>query len=98
MITREDAQRLVEAQLVLLAEDAGDCVVLERLTIERPFGWVFFYNAREYLEAGNELAALAGNAPYIVNRFTGAVVVTGTGHPIEYYLSAYETTLAESGP
>ena len=97
MITYEDARRLVEAQLARLAEDAGDCVVLEHSTIERPFGWVFFYNSREYVETGNELAALAGNAPYIVNRFTGAVVATGTGRPIEHYVSAYEANLAASG-
>jgi hypothetical protein len=97
VLTRENAQRLVEAQLASFAEDAGDCVVVEHSTIERSFGWVFFYNSREFVETGNTFAALAGNAPFIVNRFTGAVVTTGTAQAIEYYLSAYEASLAESG-
>ena len=93
MLTRDDAKRLVEARL---ASDAGseDFVVVESSIIERPFGWIFFYNTREFLETDNFSSALAGNAPYIVNRFTGALVATGTAHPIEHYLSAYEASLA----
>ncbi len=37
---------------------------------------------------------LAGNAPLIVNRFTGEVVTTGTAHPTEYYLAQYEASLS----
>ena len=97
MLTREDAQRLVQAELARFAEDAGDCVVLEHWTIERPFGWVFFYNSREFVETGNISSALAGNAPFIVNRFTGAIFPTGTARAIEDYLSAYEASLDQSG-
>ena len=96
MLAREEAQRLVEARL---ASDAHgeDLAVIESSTIEQPFGWVLFYNTREYLQSGNASAALAGNSPYIVNRLTGALVATGTAHSLAYYLAAYEASLAASG-
>ena len=52
-------------------------------TIERDWGWVFYYNSALFLESGNISDALAGNSPYIVNRSTGEIQVTGTAHPIE---------------
>jgi hypothetical protein len=96
VLAREEAQRLVEARI---ASDAPgeDLAIIESSTIERPFGWVFFYNTREYLQTGGVSAALAGNSPYIVNRFTGALVATGTAHPAAHYLAAYEAFLAASG-
>lgn len=96
MLVREEAQRLVEALLISGAQ-GEDVAIIESSTIERPFGWVFFYNTREYLQTGRVSAALAGNAPYIVNRFTGALVATGTAHPVAHYLAAYEASLIASG-
>ena len=40
------------------------------------------------------LKALAGNAPYIVNRHTGEIRTTGTAQPIEQYIEEYERELA----
>jgi len=91
MIDQNEARRLVEERLRIDAED--DVAVIEALTLERPFGWVFFYNTRECLESGSASSALAGNAPYIVNRFSGAVIATGTAYTIEHYVSAYEAEL-----
>ncbi len=67
-----------------------ECVLLDEETIEKDWGWVFFYQSREYLEGGDELSALAGNAPYIVNRHDGSLHETGTAQPVEYYIEAYE--------
>ena len=53
------------------------------------FGWVFFYQSKAYL-AGDDSAALAGNAPIIVARDNGQVSLTGTALPIEAYLAAYQ--------
>jgi hypothetical protein len=89
MLTLQDAQRLVEADL-RANDDFDDWIVAKSFTIERPFGWVFFYNSRAYLEGGELSSALAGNAPYIVNRHTGEVTTTGTAFPVEHYVDEYE--------
>jgi hypothetical protein len=84
-LTLEQAKALVQAEL-----GTSELVILDEATIERDFGWVFFYQNRSYLETRNILKILAGNAPYIVNRHTRELQVTGTGRPIEEYIARYE--------
>ena len=67
---------------------------IDECMIERDWGWVFFYTSDRYLKTRDIRYALAGNAPYIVNRHTGEVRVTGTAQPIEYYIAEYERRLA----
>jgi hypothetical protein len=69
-------------------------VVIDESTLERDWGWVFFYTSERYLKTGDISDAVAGNAPYIVNRHTGEVRVTGTAQPIEHYIDEYERELA----
>jgi hypothetical protein len=54
-----------------------------RETIERDFGWVFFYGPADWS------IIVAGNAPLIVDRREGTIHVTGTAFPIEQYLESY---------
>jgi hypothetical protein len=92
-MTRDQAKALVlnEINRPDPARPEGlDLVVIDDETIERDFGWVFFYESRRFLEAGRLEDKLAGNAPYIVDRRSGVLHITGTAHPIEYYISHYE--------
>ena len=95
MILREQARALVEAEIHRPDPYGarGSVEIVEDSTIERAWGCVFFYQASEYLRTGNVSAALAGNAPYIVNRHTGEVIVTGTAWPTQKYIDDYESRL-----
>jgi hypothetical protein len=91
--TREEARVLVERYLERHDSSSDhETVILDRATIERSWGWVFFYQSRAYVESGDVSHALAGNAPLIVERDSGRVLVTGTGEPIESYLHKFEVT------
>lgn len=92
MLNFEDAIAAVEKQLAKIDDlPEGDSLVLvPEHTIERPFGWVFFYTSRLYRDTGDIKYALAGNAPLIVNRSSGEVVATGTSRPVEHYIAEYE--------
>ena len=68
-----------------------ELVVLDEKTIEKEWGWIYFYQNKKYLETGDFRHMLGGNAPYIVNKSTGKFVVTGTAFDIEYYIKEYET-------
>jgi hypothetical protein len=70
-----------------------DPVIVDEDTIEKDWGWIICYQNKQYLETGNISFALAGNAPYVVNRFSGEVVVTGTAKPLEDYIREYEENL-----
>ena len=97
MLTATEAKDIAEAYLAPSAEFPLEVAILDAETIERAFGWVFFYESRRHLLTGQFEDRLVGNAPLIVNRFTGKVVPTGTAFPIEYYLSEYEASLSRSG-
>jgi hypothetical protein len=98
MLTAAQAKDRASVHLAAFAEEAEcEVVIVDSATIERAFGWVFFYQSREYVETGDFAHRLVGNAPLIVNRLTGEVRSTGTAHPTEYYLTEYEASLSSGG-
>ena len=90
-----EALNLVEEYLLknwVLEEDSA--VILEDKTIEQDFGWVFFYESKNYIETGDYADMLMGNAPIIVNKSSGDIHITGTAEPIEVYIDRYKESLA----
>jgi len=103
-INRERAQEIVN-QYLKRAEDEMNSfgsalpghddqpkyqlIILDDQTQEHDFGWIFFYNTREYIEKGELQAALAGNAPLIVDKSGGRIFETGTAYPIDHYIDEY---------
>jgi hypothetical protein len=87
MVNHDDARRIA-LDFIKGIEGETECelALVDRDTIERDLGWVFFYESREHLETGNEKAALLGNAPIVVTRIDGRVHETGTRYPLEHYL------------
>ena len=97
VLTLEEAKQLVYTRINVQdphTEQAVELAIIDDETIEKEYGWVFFYQAREYLKTGDILDALVGNAPYIVNKYTGELIETGTANPVDDYIAEYE---AESG-
>lgn len=94
-MNREAAKNLVESEIARTQDrfDSIEYVVLEDETIEKDWGWVFFYQSKNYLESGDFRDMVVGNAPYIVNRQTGVITETGTAHGIEHYMGEYEANL-----
>lgn len=69
--------------------DAPEMVVLGAATLEREFGWVFFYQSKRYVETGHISYMLAGNVPLVVTKSDGRLHQTGTAYPIEHYLQRF---------
>jgi hypothetical protein len=67
-----------------------ELVLLDSKTLERQFGWVFFYDSRRHAETGDFRHALAGNAPIVVTRRDGKIHETGTALPLEEYLGQFD--------
>ena len=67
-----------------------DLIVLDETTIEKAWGWVFFYTSKLWHETGEIEHAVAGNAPLIVERESGRILTTGTAHPVKHYIENYE--------
>jgi hypothetical protein len=81
------AAALATAWVDIVSE--GKARIIREATIAKPYGWVFFYQSKDFLDNGIEAAMLVGNAPIIVNRYTSELRVTG----IALGLDEYEKTL-----
>ena len=77
-----------------MSTSADPFVVVEKNTVEKPFGWVFFYNSKRYVETGEFRYRLAGNGPVIVNKHNGSVEFFGTNKPPQEIVEEYEKKLA----
>ena len=76
--TLDDAKRMVLEYLKRKEPGAGcELVLLESMTTERDFGWVFFYDTKRHTETGDFRDSLAGNAPIVVTRVDGEIHLTG---------------------
>ncbi len=66
-----------------------ECVIEDQYTREEDFGWVFFYQSREYVETQVFSARLAGNGPIIITREDGSIHRFGSAHRPEQYISEF---------
>lgn len=89
MTDQSGARRIAQEWLRRQFHAEEEVVLDEEQTLEEPFGWEFFYNAREFLETGDFRSQLLGNAPIVVERSTSEVYETGTAKPLEEYLRPY---------
>ena len=83
-------QALAIAQKVLAEDKIHDLVILKDKTVERPFGWVFFYVTRRYAETGDKQYLLPGTAPLVVLRADGATEYLPTSIPPDRAIEIYE--------
>jgi hypothetical protein len=91
-MVREEAKQIALKYLEARAREGGlELALLDEHTIERNFGWVFFYQSKRYMESGEIREALAGNAPIVVTKADGRVHLTGTTAPLEQFLKRFET-------
>ncbi|SEI09118.1 Immunity protein 35 [Rheinheimera pacifica] len=95
MVTKEVAHKLVAeavgGEFDWLPE-GDEIIIIERNTIEKPWGWVIFHTSKLWLETNDIKYAIAGNAPTIVERETGKLITTGTAMSIDKYIENYERT------
>jgi hypothetical protein len=73
-----------------------ELVILDENTIEKEYGWIFFYTSREYLATGEIGAMLAGNGPIIVEKSDASITQLGSARPFEDYLREYESKRGHS--
>lgn len=90
--TRAIALRTIED---LGASAHHDYALMEDQTVERPFGWVFFYSTREYVATRDRSHLVPGTAPFVVNRFDGSVVHLPTSVSPARAIELYEAQWLE---
>lgn len=94
MTTGLHLRAIDEAQARQMAAEAireadGVLRIQDQSTLRLSFGWMFLYQSTEYLETGDYSTMISGNAPLLVDRFTGALWVTGTEERPDVYAANY---------
>ena len=67
-----------------------DIIILDAYTIIKPYGYIFCYNSRTYVETGNIRYALYGNAPIVVRLDGSTHYLPLPGYKIEDKIQEYE--------
>ncbi|MEZ4263997.1 MAG: YrhB domain-containing protein [Polyangiaceae bacterium] len=84
---RDDARAAVAAHLRRRGVGGTDGIaIIDSQTIEKPYGWVFYYNSRRYVESGDlvyALVGLVGQGPVVVFAASGEIVELGSAVPAE---------------
>jgi hypothetical protein len=90
MLTKEEARELAQNEMDKQSLIAGiELGMMDEFTIEFEFGWMFFYQSMDYIRTQDLNYLVGGNAPYIVDKFTGQLHPTGTGHDSDFYIEKY---------
>jgi hypothetical protein len=75
MVNQQDARKLVLTQINEEYNIPGDeLVIRDEKTIEKSYGWIFFYNSKRYLQTQEIHYLVIGNGPIIFERDSGNIV------------------------
>ncbi len=65
-------------------------MLISSQTIKKPYGWIFSYNSKSYVETGDIMTALVGHGPLIFLADTGEIVECGSLLPGEEQILRFE--------
>jgi hypothetical protein len=90
MLDKLEAKEKVCEYLLSKYPGAADNWAIHEKTLDQPYGWVFFYDHKRYIQENDRRARLAGNGPILVDRTDGTIRQFGTADPLQFYLNEYE--------
>jgi len=73
MITYQEAVAIATDYLKPDEKNSLEFAIIEEATIEKPYGWIFFYQTKRYLETKQFRDAAFGTEPFIVEASTGKI-------------------------
>ncbi|TDP60090.1 YrhB domain-containing protein [Flavobacterium dankookense] len=91
MLTEKEITEVANKFIREIEEEAKmELLILQKHIIKKPYGIIYFYTSKKYYETKDDKYAVAGNAPFLVEKETGNIVEFGTGASEEYYILEYE--------
>ena len=90
-MTKDEARQIALAHVKAIGrETLLELVILDAHTIEKSYGWVFFYDSQRHVQSGDFRDSIAGNAPILIMKADGKIRETGTAMPLEHYLKQFD--------
>ena len=92
MMTKQQAREAVAAKLQDRWNRPDDTfVVIDTLILELPFGWIFFYNSKKFVETKRLSLAVSGNGPVFVNKHSGVVEFCDHSKTLREFIPEFES-------
>jgi hypothetical protein len=91
-VTKERALEIARKKVAETKPEAS-FVILEKKTVEKPFGWVFFYEPKA--AATNPGAVVPGAGPLVVHRADGTTTFLSSSVPPHVAIEEYEKVWAQ---
>lgn len=89
MLTDNEMLEIAKRYMSFTSNDIVEMIVIDQLTIKKPYGNVYHSENRKYFETG-DFKYLVVRGPFLVEKATGRVVNFGTAHPLEFCIDEYE--------
>lgn len=89
-IDKAQAAAIARQTIAASSTPGHEMVIQEEKTVERDFGWVFFYTTRKFLETKDKKYLAPGNAPLVVEREDGSTHYLGTSLPPSRAIERFE--------
>lgn len=91
-VTKDEALAIARRTVAAARPSAG-FVVIEKATVEKPFGWVFFYEPKA--AATDPKAVVPGAGPLVVHRHDGSTTYLSSSVPPDVAIAEYEKVWAK---
>ncbi len=83
MLTLDEARAIAIKNLPKLNDSRIDLIILDECTIAKSYGWVFFFNSKQFMETRDANFAIGGNGPVVVRHNGKCDRLTSAGVPEE---------------
>jgi hypothetical protein len=97
MIDRDEAEKSAYDHICrTYAYLVDDLVIRKERTMERGFGWVFFYGSQRRISEGRPTYELVGAGAILVDKRSGLVRQLPTAMPTDFYIRRYEAEVSSA--
>lgn len=76
MVTKEEAEKKVLDHLSKFERKprtTNYAVIIDQYTVELPWGWLFYWNGKEFIEIGDTSKAYVGNVPTMYDKLSNEI-------------------------
>lgn len=81
MLNQQEARERVLKYLNKSYHNSNDeIVILDKHTVERAYGWIFFYQSKKFIQTENISYMLIGNGPIVIEKIDGKTHCLGSGY------------------
>jgi hypothetical protein len=91
MLTDKEMDEIANSYIDKKAQESDkELMLFLKHKVKKPYGNLYHYNSRKFIEEKDYDYALIGNGPFLVESQTGKIFQFGTAKSDEYYLKEYE--------